>query len=111
MASLLIIYVPKINLKKMKSNAPLPSLFCIYKVKEVIAMAATENLTDSSLRMTFDTGVDAKGEPIFKYKTLSKVKTSATAAQLYAIASALHPLQAHNLTNVERKDSSVITGP
>jgi hypothetical protein len=72
---------------------------------------AAENLTDSSLKLTFETGVDENGEPIFKSKSLNNVKLSATPDQLYVIASALYPLQKHNLTNVERRDTSVVTGP
>ncbi|OZM56481.1 hypothetical protein CIB95_11945 [Lottiidibacillus patelloidae] len=72
---------------------------------------AAESLTDSALKLTFETGVDANGEPIFKSKSLNNVKITATPDQLYVIANALHPLQTHNLTNVERRDTSVVTGP
>jgi hypothetical protein len=70
---------------------------------------AISNIESSTLQLIFETGTDENGFPIFSGKSFNKVKTDATDDQLYAIASALQPLQVHSLFEVKRKDDSVIT--
>jgi hypothetical protein len=43
---------------------------------------AQATLVDSNLRLVFETGVNEKGEPIFKGKMYSNLKHEATADQL-----------------------------
>lgn len=71
---------------------------------------AVSQMTDSQLRLVLDDGIDAiSGKQLFKAKSFNNVKTAATADQLYAIASAVSPLQQRPLTTIERKDNSDIT--
>ncbi|ASN04210.1 DUF1659 domain-containing protein [Virgibacillus necropolis] len=68
---------------------------------------ATANMTNSTLRLVFNEGVDAiSGKEVFKTKSFSNVKTVATADQLYAISILLEPLQQRSLFKIERNDSS-----
>lgn len=62
-------------------------------------------LKDSSIRLSFETGMDEKGEPIYKGKTYSNVRKEATADQVDQAAKALGGLSANSLNSVERNDS------
>lgn len=62
-------------------------------------------LKDSNIRLMFETGLDEKGEPIFKGKTYSNVRKEATADQVQQAALALGGLSANLLSSVERNDS------
>jgi hypothetical protein len=62
-------------------------------------------LKGSNIRLMFETGIDEKGEPVFKGKTYSNVKKEATADQVQQAALALGGLSANTLSSVERNDS------
>ncbi|WP_141432382.1 DUF1659 domain-containing protein [Bacillus sp. 03113] len=62
-------------------------------------------LADTKLRITFETGLNEKGEPIFKAKTFSNIKKEATADQLYSVAQAIASISAYTLSSIERNDS------
>lgn len=71
-------------------------------------MAVADMIT-SKLQLILDDGEDVlTGKPVYKTKSFNNVKTTATATQLYAIASAVAGLQERPLYNVERLDSSEI---
>ncbi|MDN4071658.1 DUF1659 domain-containing protein [Fictibacillus terranigra] len=65
---------------------------------------ATTAIQDTQLRMVFDAGMEGDKQ-LYKNKSFSNVKTSATGDQLYAVANALAPLQQLPLISVERNDS------
>ncbi|GAQ16901.1 hypothetical protein OPHB3_0825 [Oceanobacillus picturae] len=70
---------------------------------------AVAELMNSSLRLVFENGIDEdSGNPSFKTKSFTNVKGSATADQLYSIATAVAALQELPLYNIERNDSSDI---
>lgn len=63
----------------------------------------------SQLRLVFYDGEDIDtGKPVYKSKTFNNVKTTATAEQLFTIATVLEPLQERRLSKIERKDSGEI---
>jgi hypothetical protein len=66
---------------------------------------ATAVLSDSSLVIIYDAGIDEDGEPIFKRRTFNNVKTSATHDELFSIVQALTPLQQYSVNRVERNNS------
>ncbi|MDC3411834.1 DUF1659 domain-containing protein [Aquibacillus sp. 3ASR75-11] len=71
---------------------------------------AVETKVDSRLQLVLQDGVDpVTGNTILKTKAFNNVKTAATATQLFAIATALVPLQQRPLQSIERGDGSVIT--
>lgn len=71
---------------------------------------AVAELMDSSLRITFDNGLDpVSGDPSYKTKSFNNVKAAANADQLHAIATAVAGLQQLPVYNIERNDSSEIT--
>ncbi|MUK87362.1 DUF1659 domain-containing protein [Ornithinibacillus sp. L9] len=68
-------------------------------------MAVADKM-NSHLRLVLHDGNDMlTGDPIYKVKSFTNVKTDATADQLYAIATVLVGLQERPLFNIERKDS------
>jgi hypothetical protein len=77
-------------------------------VKGGEAKMAQATLVDSNLRLVFETGVNEKGEPIFKGKMYSNLKHEATAGQIYQAAQALSVLCKDPLYTVERTDRSDI---
>jgi hypothetical protein len=73
-------------------------------VKGGDANMAQATLVDSNLRLVFETGVNEKGEPIFKGKMYSNLKHEATTNQIYQAAQALSVLCNDPLYTVERSD-------
>lgn len=70
---------------------------------------AAANLYETKLRMTFETGMDEKGKPIYKAKTLNNIKKEATTDQLFQVAQALSVLSNDSLFKIERNDTTDIT--
>ncbi|WP_221563786.1 DUF1659 domain-containing protein [Alkalihalobacillus sp. TS-13] len=66
---------------------------------------ATAILNDTRLTITFDAGIDLEGKPVYKRKSFTNVKSSATHDQLFAIVEALAPLQQYPINDVERTNS------
>ena len=62
-------------------------------------------LKDSRLTLVFETGLNEKGEPIFKGKSYGNVRKEATADQLHQAAVALGGLCSNPLSSVERTDN------
>ncbi|MBY0099407.1 DUF1659 domain-containing protein [Mesobacillus maritimus] len=62
-------------------------------------------LKDSRITLMFETGLNEKGEPIFKGKSYANVRKEATADQLHQAATALGGLCAYPLSSVERTDN------
>jgi hypothetical protein len=70
---------------------------------------ALATITDSSLRLEFNSGLDeGSGKPLVKAKSFNNIKIDATPDQLYAVAQVLAGLQQHSLKKIERKDTSSI---
>lgn len=69
---------------------------------------AEATIIDSRLRLTFETGLNDKGEPMYKQKTYSNIQKTATADQLSQAAQAIGGLSANPLQVVERVDYSEI---
>ncbi|WML48915.1 DUF1659 domain-containing protein [Neobacillus sp. PS3-34] len=67
-------------------------------------------LEETKLRLIFETGVNEKGEPVFKTKTFNNVKKEATADQLLKAAQALGSLCNDPLSSIGRNDTLDIIG-
>jgi hypothetical protein len=63
-------------------------------------------MTSSKLQIRFEVGIDGDGKPIYKTKSYTNVKESATADQLYPVAEALASLSNNTLDSVKRNDVS-----
>ncbi|WP_442596458.1 DUF1659 domain-containing protein [Neobacillus sp. D3-1R] len=61
-------------------------------------------LVESNLRLFFETGMNEKGEPIYKAKTFNNVKKEATVDQLFQVAQAIGTLSNDPINTVERSD-------
>ncbi|MFD2442792.1 DUF1659 domain-containing protein [Bacillus sp. CGMCC 1.16607] len=70
---------------------------------------AQSMLVESSLRLVYETGLNEKGEPIYKGKTYNNVKKEATVDQLFQVAQAIGTLSTDPIHAVERNDRSDIT--
>ncbi|TKC18779.1 DUF1659 domain-containing protein [Robertmurraya kyonggiensis] len=67
-------------------------------------------IMDSKLRLLFETGLNEKGEPVYKTKTYSNIRKDSTADQLSQAARALGGLCEYPLVGVERADNFEIVG-
>lgn len=67
---------------------------------------AMATLAATKLRLTFSTGVDSTGAPVYKVKTFNNIKKEATTDQLFQTAQALGVLSNDPLNSVERNDTS-----
>lgn len=65
-------------------------------------------LAETKLRLVFEVGMDEKGAPILKVKTLNNIKKEATANQLYQVAKAVSVLCNDQLSSIERADNTEI---
>ncbi|MDD9147905.1 MULTISPECIES: DUF1659 domain-containing protein [unclassified Sporolactobacillus] len=70
---------------------------------------ATSTITESAMVLTFDNGLNEKGEPAYVTKSFRNIKPNASYDALLAIAQKLGPLQQHALISVERNDTAKIT--
>jgi hypothetical protein len=70
---------------------------------------ANATLFDTNLRLVFETGLNEKGEPIYKSKMYSSVLQEATADQLFQAANALAVLSVNPLYTIERTDRTDIS--
>lgn len=62
-------------------------------------------MTSSKLRLSYETGLNEKGQPVFKAKTYANVVEAATADQLQEVGQALASLSNYPLSEIERNDS------
>jgi hypothetical protein len=62
-------------------------------------------MTSSKLRISYETGLNEKGQPVFKAKTYANVVEEATADQLQQVGQALASLSNYPLSGIERNDS------
>lgn len=69
-------------------------------------MAVTKQPTGCSVKLRYQNGVNASGDPVFINKTYTKAKVNATDQDLYDIAGALNSLQSTSLVAVFRVDDS-----
>ena len=69
---------------------------------------ATATLTETRLRLAFEVGMNEKGEPVYKTKTLNNINPAATTDQLLQAAQALGVLCSDPLSSIKRADSSDI---
>lgn len=68
-------------------------------------MMAEAVLSQTRLRLLFETGMDDTGKPTFKTKTFNNIKKTANANELHSTATALAGLSNYILDSVERNDS------
>jgi hypothetical protein len=65
-------------------------------------------ISDSQLRLVFETGVDAEGKLTYKSKNFSNIKTAATTDGLYAVAQSIVSLQQYPVSAIERNDKHLL---
>jgi len=71
-------------------------------------MAVDKIPSGVALRMQFQTGLDTNGDPTYRTKSLSNVKTTAIDQDIFDVAQALVPLQDYTLITVLRVDTAVL---
>lgn len=71
-------------------------------------MAVDKIPSGTALRMQFQTGVDGDGDPIYRTKSLSNIKTGAQDQDIFDVAQALVQLQEYPLVAVQRVDSAIL---
>ncbi|ABO50767.1 protein of unknown function DUF1659 [Desulforamulus reducens MI-1] len=69
-------------------------------------MAVVKQPYSCSIKLRYQKGVNASGDPIFVNTTYSKAKVTATDQDLYDVATAINSLQNNVLLGVYRADDS-----
>ena len=69
-------------------------------------MAVVKEPYSSSIKLRYQKGVNASGDPIFVNTTYSKAKVTATDQDLFDVATAINSLQNNALLGVYRTDDS-----
>ncbi|ATW24518.1 DUF1659 domain-containing protein [Candidatus Formimonas warabiya] len=69
-------------------------------------MAVVVTPLTSKIKLQFQTGVNGEGKPVYKSKTISKVKTDAADQDVLDVAAALAELSAYTLSAISRIDDS-----
>ncbi|MFZ5753585.1 MAG: DUF1659 domain-containing protein [Bacillota bacterium] len=72
-------------------------------------MPVLSTLKDSSLKLIMQTGVDEKGNPVFKTRSYGNIKPSASDQDIYTLAQQLAGLQVHTLDQVSRMNNFELT--
>ncbi|QOR66419.1 DUF1659 domain-containing protein [Cytobacillus suaedae] len=65
-------------------------------------------LQDVQLRLVLEAGLDLDGKMQYKSKNYNNMVSSATPAQLFAVANAIASLQSLPLYSIEKNDSSTL---
>lgn len=69
-------------------------------------MAVVKESFGCSMKMRYQQGVNNNGDPVFVYRTFSKIKVTATDQDIYDVASVLNSLQNSPMLAVYRQDDS-----
>ncbi|MDN5348144.1 MAG: hypothetical protein PWP65_1708 [Clostridia bacterium] len=74
-------------------------------------MAVIATPVDSSLRLMVQTGTDASGNPVYRYRTFNRVKPQAGDQEVYDVAQVLAGLQVHTLVGINRvNENELVAG-
>lgn len=71
-------------------------------------MAVSKVSIGSVLKLELQTGVDQKGNPVYRNKSFSNVKPTASDENLFDVAESLAALQDYPLNNILRVDNAHI---
>jgi hypothetical protein len=69
-------------------------------------MAVVKTPLGTTLRMTLETGLDLKGNPILKNRNYSNVKPTASDQDLFDVGNLLVGLQQYSLNTIQRLDDA-----
>ncbi|WP_297132424.1 DUF1659 domain-containing protein [Terrisporobacter sp.] len=72
-------------------------------------MAVISNPNASSIKIKFDHGPDLEGNNVYKTKTLSGIKSSATNEDIMAVVKSISGLQKHSLSATNRVDNTSLS--
>jgi hypothetical protein len=69
-------------------------------------MAVNKVPANSILRLELQTGVNGSGNPVYRNRSLTNAKTTATDQDLFDVATSLASLQDYTLTGISRVDNA-----
>ena len=69
-------------------------------------MAVTKQPSACSIKLRYQNGVNASGDPVFLNRTYSKVRLAATDQDIFDVAAALNSLQSSTMVGVFRVDDA-----
>ena len=72
-------------------------------------MAASSVLVGNSLGVSYQIGVDSKGNDIFKGQSFKKISATATDEDLVALSDAIGGILEHNITTIKKEQTYIIT--
>ena len=72
-------------------------------------MAASSVLVGNSLGVTYQTGVDSKGNDVFKGQSFKNISATATDDDLVALSDAIGTILEHTITTIKKEQSYIVT--
>ncbi len=69
-------------------------------------MAVNKVPTGTVLKLEFNVGIGAGGNPVYRTKSLNNVKSAATDQALFDVAAAVADMQDYTLSGVSRVDNA-----
>ena len=72
-------------------------------------MAASSMLVNNTLGVSYQTGVDSKGNDIFKGQSFKNVSATATDDELVALCDAIDEVIAYNISTIKKVQTYVVT--
>ena len=72
-------------------------------------MAASSVLVGNSLGVSYQIGVDSKGNDIFKGQSFKNISATATDEDLVALSDAIGGILKHNITTIKKEQTYIIT--
>ena len=72
-------------------------------------MAASSVLVGNSLGVTYQTGVDSKGNDVFKGQSFKNISATATDEDLVALSDAIGTILEHTITTIKKEQSYIVT--
>lgn len=72
-------------------------------------MAASSVLVGNSLGVTYQTGVDSKGNDVFKGQSFKNISATATDEDLVALSDAIGTILENTITTIKKEQSYIVT--
>ena len=72
-------------------------------------MAASSVLVGNALGVSYQIGVDSKGNDVFKGQSFKNISSTATDEDLVALSDAIGRILEHNITTIKKQQTYIVT--
>ena len=72
-------------------------------------MAASSVLVGNALGLSYQVGVDSKGNDVFKGQSFKNISATATDEELVALSDAIEGILEHRVTTIKKEQTYIVT--